>query len=199
MNSRGKIPKTSSLSPKASIRTHLMNDVDSNHAKSKVWTLGQAKIGINVITGGKTSPEQQFNELWTWPLSKQIMRPGWISSGVNWEPAWAPSLGLCLQQPWGRSHWDQERRAALWQLIRTLPGTFGTPMCKSLFYANDFLQMFWNVLTVLVWFSKALMVWFEGNSSRSCSSEPIQDLPGHPAATGYGGANSCLPQENKIR
>lgn len=120
--------------------------------------------------------------------------PEWTGS----QPG-APSLGLCLQQPWGRSHWDQERRAALWQLIRTLPGTFGTPMCKSLFYANDFLQMFWNVLTVLVWFSKALMVWFEGNSSRSCSSEPIQDLPGHPAATGYGGANSCLPQENKIR
>lgn len=63
--------------------------LDSYHSKSKeVWTLGRAKIGINVITRGKTSPEQQFNELWTWPLGKRIMRPRWISCRVNWEAAW---------------------------------------------------------------------------------------------------------------
>lgn len=84
-------------------------------------------------------------------------------------PAAAMVQGCERQLP---SHRDRERRAAHWQLVRTLSRTVGTSICKSLFYANDFLQMFWNVLTVLVWFSKTLTVWFEGTAAAPAAVNP---------------------------
>lgn len=171
--------------------------MDSYRSKSKeVQTLGWAKIGINVIIQRKTSPEEQFSELWTEPGGGLGGQGGsdavWAGSqpGALWCRVWE---GAAASPPGsGESH------CSLTACQNTACNVWDCHL-QSLFYANHFLQMFWNVLTVLVWFSKTLdgVIW--GNCSRSCSSETTQDLPGHPAATGYGEANSCLSQENKIR